>query len=252
MNGQPSWRGPNKGLQRFYFPQAFCESSAEVPYHLRHQLQHVLRLRSGDSIVVFDGTGRESVATLVQEGRQLRLQPQGIRCIQPPKPRLFLIQALIRPSNFELVVQKATELGVSVIQPVATRRTQPHHLSTTRVERWRKIAVEAAEQCGRADLPEILPPVEFARALSTFSAQDCKLIAYEREGDKSLASMLMDISSATEVALAVGPEGGFEGCEVDLAQRTGYQPVHLGPWRLRSETAAIAAISLIMMVLGSS
>lgn len=226
-------------------PQAFSDRLAELPPNLLHQLRDVLRLKSGDSVTVFDGNGKEGIAHLFFEARQGYLVVHEVFEVEPPRPCVVLLQALIRPANFELIVQKATELGVSVIQPVLSRHSQPYSPSPHKQQRWHKIAVEAAEQCGRAHLPRIEPPIALATALKKW-AYGLLLIAYEGEEHTLLPTALRGSHHEDRVTIAVGPEGGFAEDEVLVARATGYKPVSLGPWRLRSETAAIAALATIM------
>ncbi len=248
MVGLPSWRGQARGLHRFYMPHAFDEQPAELPPKLYHQFRNVLRLRSGDRVAVFDGAGWEALAEVQFRGRQGHIVVQEALRTEAPQPNVVLLQALIRPANFELVVQKATELGVSVIQPVVTQRAQRYTVSPQRWERWHRIAVEACEQCGRAHLPRIELPLDLPSALREW-ARPISLVAYEAEEKMPVVSALRGLRRENEVSVAIGPEGGFEADEVQLAVAAGYRPVSLGPWRLRSETAAIAAVAAIMMAL---
>jgi 16S rRNA (uracil1498-N3)-methyltransferase len=246
MTGSPSWRGRSKGLHRFYVPEAFADPPGELPAHLLHQLRNVLRLRAGERLVVFDGNGKEAIAQLLLQGRHGYLVVTDMLEVEPPRPCMILLQSLIRPTAFDLVLQKATELGVTVIQPVVSRRSLPQSTSPQKLQRWHRIAVEAAEQCGRAHLPKIEPPVHLEMALKEW-ASGLSLIAYEAEAQTTLASAVQELRMDQKVTMVIGPEGGFEDEEVRMAAAMGYRPVSLGPWRLRSETAAIAALAAIMM-----
>ena len=237
------------------------------------QIARVLRLRPGDEVSLFDDAGCEVVATLA------KVTPTAVtatvaRTLPPaaPLPVLQLYQALIRPNRFEWLIEKATELGATAITPVLTAHCQvrPAELGQQRAERWRRIATEAAEQCGRRTLPRLAEPLPFATALT--EASGLLLIAWEAEretatsigvavarwlagrpvatpSDETAAGATSDAAPA--VSLFVGPEGGFTAEEIAAARRQGAIAVSLGPFILRAETAALAALALASEALRS-
>ena len=220
-----------------------------------HYLARVLRLGVGDELVLFDGVNTEAVAAIVQVGPgSLEAKVSARRVMQPSAaPKLMLIQGLAKGDKLDFIVQKATELGVARISPVLTARSRGQldaRRAQAKRERWQKIARAAARQSARVDVPEITAIVSWEAALSEvppdalcllFSpAECCKLSLYKALSGKMPA----------DVALAIGPEGGFTNEEIELAQRRGFQAVGLGPRILRTETAALAALVVLGFVLG--
>lgn len=163
---------------------------------------------------------------------------------------LSLLLAVFKFDHLEWAVEKATELGVASIQPVLARRTEKHlaQASAKRVERWRRIALEAAKQSRRTDVPEVREPVALKAALEAESA-GCRILLSEVEQSVRLATALASAGQGA-VALAIGPEGGWAPEEMALFTTHGWQHVTLGPRILRAETAAIAAIAIASSCIG--
>jgi len=158
---------------------------------------------------------------------------------------LHLILAVFKFDHFEWAVEKATELGVGSITPVLARRTEKHlaQASAKRVERWRRIALEASKQSRRTDIPAVADPVPLKLALERETAAT-RILLSETEQELSLAAALQTYEPTAEIALAVGPEGGWTPEEMTLFTVHAWQHVTLGPRILRAETAAIAAIAI--------
>lgn len=156
-----------------------------------------------------------------------------------------LLLAVFKFDRMEWVIEKATELGVAAITPVITRRTEPHlaTASAKRVERWRKIAKEAAQQSRRADVPEIREPMKLKSVLDVADAR-MKIVLAEDEKTVTLGALLSEGKHADGVVMAVGPEGGWTPDELKLFSENGWLGATLGPTILRAETAAIAALAV--------
>ncbi|WP_026439703.1 16S rRNA (uracil(1498)-N(3))-methyltransferase [Acidocella facilis] len=202
-----------------------------------HYLANVMRLGKGDTIRVFNGQAGEWRARIAKISRKAAiLEPtQQIRA-PAPEPDAWLCFALLKRQKTDLVVEKATELGVSVIQPIITVRTNADHVN---LERLRSIATEAAEQCERLHLPEIRAPLPVMKLMAAWPAQRPLCIADERRD----AGLLGPASGPS--ALMVGPEGGFTDQELEAIARTPIiTRVSLGSRILRAETAAIAGLAL--------
>ncbi len=204
-----------------------------------HYLAKVMRLAPGDTLLVFNGLDGEWQARVEAVGKkEVRLRAQNLIRGQKLEPDCWLCFALLKRQKTDMVVEKATELGVSVIQPVITARTQGDHVN---LERLRAIAVEAAEQCERLAVPEIRPPVKLAQLMQAWPEGRALYLADERRTAK-LARF-----AAGPAALLIGPEGGFTGEEVE---GIGVPPlvtrVSLGARILRAETAAIAGLTLLL------
>jgi 16S rRNA (uracil1498-N3)-methyltransferase len=168
-----------------------------------------------------------------------------------PSVRLVLYQALIKGQRFDWVVEKGMELGVAGFVPIVSSRSlvRPAEASSARLERWRRVVVEAAEQSGRCRLPEISPPLTFDDACA--SAAGVRILPWEAEREASLGDLLAAQQQAVPVvSLFIGLEGGFPLEEVRLARRLGVRTVSLGQRILRAETAAIVAAALVLYELG--
>ena len=223
-----------------------------APIHLNEaqstQVRKVLRLKPGDQVIVFDGSGYEGVGRIVAFGRgdvQIELVGEPYSGIVPGPPMVELGVAMIKGDRFDLIIQKATELGVARIVPIETERcvvSLPADRVPSRLARWRRIATEALEQSGRADAVEVTEPADFERLLEQVDS-DLRLIAWERESSHSLASRVNP--SIRSITVLIGPEGGFTENEVRAAGEAGFDAVGLGPTILRSETAAIAVPAMI-------
>ena len=247
-------------MQRFFVsPGAFQGTRVVLQGDVAHQISAVLRMREGDTIVVLDDSGWEFEARLTQVGRTeatgeiLERRPAGAEL----RVRLTLFQSLLKRDNLEWVLQKCTEIGVAAFVPVVSQRTivsRPQDVSDSKIRRWRRIVVEAAEQSRRARLPVVHPVVRFEQAVAGMGGFDLSLIPWEEEKDAGLRATLAaakgEQRGPLSVALFVGPEGGFAGDEVALATAHGARPVTLGPRILRAETAAVVAVSLILYECG--
>ena len=234
---------------RFYVTESLAEGSVvTLPCDQSLQIAKVLRLRPSAEIVLFDGRGGEFPARLIEVSPEQTVVSTGPRVPgrAEPEPSIHLAPALLKADRFDWVVQKATELGVAAITPVFTERTVIS-LATDRAgrrrDRWQRIAVEAAEQCGRTRIPDVSEPIPFARLLGTIPAAPA-LLLWEDEREQSLAPVLA--GKGGSLLMVVGPEGGFTRGEVQSAIVAGAQTVSLGPLVLRSETAAIAGIAMIL------
>jgi 16S rRNA (uracil1498-N3)-methyltransferase len=238
--------------RRFFAPpNAFHKQTVTLTGDEAKHLRSVLRLKIGDEAFVFDGVGHEFKCTVVQMRRdEVELDHcQEVEPAQPESPlSLTLAVALLKGEKFDLVVQKATELGVTSIVPVMTRNADIHLRdvsdSQKRVTRWRRIALEAGKQCGRALVPEIELPVSFASLIAE-SESTIRLLFVERGGEQ-----LRPGASAESVVAVVGSEGGWADEELTLARDAGWQLVTLGGRILRAETAAITVCVLMQHLLG--
>ncbi|MFH0899483.1 MAG: 16S rRNA (uracil(1498)-N(3))-methyltransferase [Pseudomonadota bacterium] len=218
-------------------------------------LVRVLRLRPGDSLMLFDGEGKETVATVAEVDRALAkvvlhvAEPPAAKTTASPRSLLWLICSVLKGERMSLVVQKATELGVGRITPVFTERSIPQTdpgKASERVERWRRISREASRQCGRADTPridEIAPLREAARAVP---ADAWKVILFEGATESLLRNALPIALPPPAIAVvAIGPEGGFGPDDLAVARDTGFTVAGLGATILRAETAALATLAIL-------
>ena len=249
----PAASGPRP--PRFFVPpESFVDGRASLRGALAHQLRHVLRLRPGERIILLDDTGIEyetvldTVSADQCEGRIVaqRTSPGE------PQLRLTLCAALLKQDKFEWLLQKGVELGVAAFQPLVTERCVAGEVGASRLERWRRIVVEAAEQSERGRIPVLTTVQTFGGAIVRAAQSALALIAYEGERDQTLQAVLRAHAapSPTAINFFVGPEGGFAPAEIELARAHGVVPVTLGPRILRGETASLAAAAAIFYELG--
>ncbi|MCX5643849.1 MAG: 16S rRNA (uracil(1498)-N(3))-methyltransferase [Phycisphaerae bacterium] len=219
-----------------------------------HQVRHVLRLGSGDAIVVLDDRGAEYDVTLTTVGSKEAVgRVTGTRdAAGEPAVQLTLFQSLLIREKFEWVLQKATEVGAAQIVPVLTARSlvRTKQIEENKLDRWRRIVVEAAEQSHRGRIPKIEPAIPFGDVFSRFVGFDRFLIAAPFQ-TATLHDALQGIGRQDpSIALMIGPEGGFTDEEVATAREKGAVAVGLGPRVLRTETAAVVASALVLYELG--
>ncbi len=214
-----------------------------------HHITHVLRTRMGEHLVACasDGVVYEGEMTAAGAEVLLRVTQTGTVDTEPPY-RAAVYQALVKGDKMETVIQKAVELGAAVIVPVATSRAVvklDEKDAKKKVERWQKIAQEAAKQCGRGIIPTVAMPMSFREAVKQAAADALPLFCYEGEGTVPLPTLYRQREDPTTVSLFVGPEGGFSDEEAAFARACGMQMCGLGRRILRTETAALFVLSCL-------
>lgn len=218
------------------------------------QMRRVLRLGPGDLVGAFDGSGQEYLVRLTATAATGAVGEIEATAERASEPRLAirLAQALLPRDRFELVLQKGTEVGVAGFVPLVTERSlvPAGALGAERLERWRRIVQEAAEQSGRTRVPRVEAPVRLAELLG--DARGPLLLAWEREAARGPRRALAEIGPrlAGELTLVVGPEGGFGPAEIEAAVAAGALTVSLGPRILRAETAGPILAALALYALG--
>ncbi len=221
---------------------------ARLTGSIYHYLCHVLRLKVGEQLILVDNWGTRYSSQIRQiTSTEVICDIESQEVLSPVSrsgTQLTLIYGLARKARTELVWQKATELGVDKIIPVICQRSISRPEQTAHKQgRWQEIIKQAARQSGRASLPELLPPSPWAIALSQLSPDAVRLIAHCDCPPLQNYQPLLEAMPA-EVILAIGPEGGFTPEEVAQAESQQFNPVSLGPLVLRTETAAIAFLTL--------
>ena len=241
---------PAKGSStRVYVPMSLC-ADAIVPLSLpqAHHLRHVLRLADGTLVSLFNGSDGEWIGRLChtdRRGASVHLREQT----RPPLrlTGVYLLPAVIQRDRLERLVEKATELGVSGIEPMITDRTQPVRVN---VERLSLIAEQAASQCGRLDVPVIREPVHLNTTLAAWPA-DRRLLAAVEVGPARAVAAAIQALIPGPVALLTGPEGGFTRRELDVFNELKFvQPVSLGDRLLKADTAALAVLAIWQALAG--
>jgi len=215
---------------------------------LKH-ISKVLRMAPGDKVMLCDGEGYQYLAEISEITKDCaRLEIlNGERCAAEPSRRITLYQGLPKGDKMELIVQKCVELGISEIVPVAAERSivkiKPGEFGGKRT-RYQRVAYEAAKQCGRGRISEVADLTTFKAADMT--RHDLIIIAYEDEKGTTLKSLLRANMQAGDIAIVIGPEGGLDPSEVELLIQKGGKAVTLGPRILRTETAGMAALAMIL------
>jgi len=232
---------------RRFFCDSIIEQTAVIAGDDAHHIARVLRMKTGDSLSLCDGCGREYAAEICiisPDSVTCKLGTAAVSDAESPC-RATLFQCLPKSGKFETIVQKCTELGVFAIVPVVSARcvVVPGNDFQKKIDRYRRVALEAAKQSRRAMVPEVLPLTKISdvdpRAFNLF------LIAYEEEATLSLKAALRQVERPESVALLIGPEGGLEAAEVDRLTEKGAVPVSLGKRILRTETAGMAMLAQV-------
>jgi 16S rRNA (uracil1498-N3)-methyltransferase len=215
---------------------------------LRH-IRTVLRKRPGDTLLLLDGEGTEYTATIVRmEKSEIYAEIASVVKKVIRQPLITLGQGLPKSDKMDWIVQKATELGVSAIVPLITERTIVKAKDEgKRLSRWRKIAREAAMQSNRPDIPRIGDIKIFHDFIMTLDPGPMTLLLFPwEEGTEPIKNVLRQKTGVRNIIVLIGPEGGFSSVEAEMAKEKGFHLVSLGPNILRTETAAVAVLSMIL------
>jgi 16S rRNA (uracil1498-N3)-methyltransferase len=233
-------------LRRFFIPpESVHDDMAVLPAAEARHLRNVLRLRFGETVEVFDGTGRGYTGVVEFHGADVHILGLVKLPSREPAVRLTVAAALVKPARFEWMLEKATELGVCEIIPLRTRFSEvsfPDIKISSRRDRWERIVTEASKQCGRFTVPRVRPPIDFdpfiaAEEFSRYS----RILFYEKSSDLWRPETDPHLE---QTILCIGPEGGWEDREIVRATAAGFAIHGLGPLTLRAETAVIAAVSI--------
>lgn len=230
-------------MRRFYAPpKNFHDETVSLSHEETRHLRDVLRLSVGETVHVFDGDGRE-FSCRIDEIKKRETILQIVKEVRPSAPvsnlDLTLAVALLKGEKFDLVVQKSVELGVTKFVPLTAKRTDIKlKESDKRHMRWQKIALEAAKQCGRADLMKIEKPLSFEQFLPV--ADGSKILFAEKGGEA-----FSKIKKDKKITAVIGCEGGWEDSEIESAKTFGFQVVTFGGRILRAETAAISIAAIL-------
>lgn len=246
--------------------RAFCSPSDPAPAEIRlspeesHHLVVVNRCGRGDPVVAFDGRGREWLTECADPSKSATVL--RVKQAHPAATRAFaltLAQALPKGATMDDIVRQATEVGAARIVPLLSERTQVHldgDRADKKVEKWHTTSIEAAKQCGNPWLPEITPLTKFDAFVSNAKDYDLRLVASLHAGTTTLKKALGTYTAKhghapRSAVWLVGPEGDFSPMEMTAAITAGFVPVTLGPLVLRSDTAALYALSILSNELGS-
>ena len=218
-----------------------------------NHIRNVLRMNPGEEVNVTDGSGEKvyrcAIASIGEDKVELNIMWAQENGMELPS-KIYLFQGLPKSDKMELIIQKAVELGVYEIIPMATARAVvklDQKKAAAKVKRWQAISESAAKQSKRLLIPEVKEPVKFSEALKLASDLDVRLIPYElAEGMDGTRRIIQSVKPGQSVAVFIGPEGGFEEAEVELAKEAGFQAITLGRRILRTETAGMTVLSILM------
>ncbi|MEL7189250.1 MAG: 16S rRNA (uracil(1498)-N(3))-methyltransferase [Pseudomonadota bacterium] len=244
MPATPAW--PPKTAPRLFVDDELAMGLAlQLEGQQAHYLGKVMRVKAGDAVIVCDNITGEWAARVTDVAKR-SVSVEVVEHLRPREdvPDLWLCPALLKKDRFDLVLEKATELGTARIQPVITRRCVADKLN---LDRARTVTIEAAEQCARTALPEVGEPLKLGELLKDWP-EDRALFFADEEGGEPAAEAFC---ASEKVAILIGPEGGFDDAErAAIRAHPQATPISLGPRILRGETAAIAALSIWMAEAG--
>lgn len=225
----------------------------DLPEAAAAHLSRVLRLQTGDECVLFTGDGSDYACSIVATGkRSVRVRIGTPAQVPRESPlRIVLLQGIARGEKMDLILQKATELGVTQVRPLMSQRSEVKldaERAARRLVHWRQVVVAACEQSGRAVVPAVLAPIALGAAVQDLGEGELRL-TLDPVGTLSLASLGPHLVDRTLV-LAVGPEGGWSPLDRQQLHSAGFLGLRLGPRILRTETAALAAIAALQAQFG--
>ena len=234
---------------RFYVPVSYpIGKTIALPEKTAHHASRVLRMREGDSAVLFDGQGNEAQVKLHFFADRTEAEIVSVaQSTTESQLKITLIQALVSQEKLDWILEKTTELGVKRIIITPTERSVTkldEKRLTKRLEQWKKTVQAACEQCGRSFFSEVIYSPTLQKALETGQSEHNILLA-----PGSSANLVFQ-PEGTSITFAVGPEGGFSNQEIELAHEMGYQSTLLGPRILRTETAGLTAVAIAQWQLG--
>lgn len=239
-------------ISRFYLSSLPPHAKVvELPLEAAHHAAKVLRLQAGDAIVLFDGTGGEYPAIISQIGKQrvtAEIGPWQARECESPLD-ITLVQALSSGDKMDFTLQKAVELGITAIHPIASERSVVKlsgERAEKRVRHWQQVVVSACEQCGRNRVPEVASILSLSDWLGKPAIPGVRLTL----APEAPANLRELPRPGAPITLLIGPEGGLAPAEIKAAASCGFTPVRLGPRVLRTETAALAALAAMQAVWG--
>jgi len=236
-------------FHRFFLPDAAHRTPLALTGREAHHALDVMRLRRGDALTILDGAGSQFICDIATTSRERVVLTVKEKRFTPPPPCAITLLAAIPKGKIEDIIEKATELGAARIVPLLTGRTvvqiKPDE-AAGKVEKWRRIAIEAVKQCGSPWLPQIEPPLTPQQFLSRQVAFELPLVASLQPGSRRPRELFREFQQPPRsVAVWVGPEGDFTPEEYDVIRAAGTFPITLGPLVLRADTAAIYCLSLL-------
>jgi 16S rRNA (uracil1498-N3)-methyltransferase len=238
-------------MHRFFVPSEWIENDPIIfQDEIVHQMKNVLRIKAGEEVELLDNKGKEFLVRIEIDKDRWSGKIVEKRVVEgEPRIHLNLLFALTQREKVEWILQKATEIGVSRLIPLVTERSLVREVDSinSKIERWRSILKEAAEQSGRGLIPILEGAASFSQGLDYIEQLDLALIAWEEEKKEGLKEILQS-GDHQKIGVMIGPEGGFSEEEHQQAINRGWKSVTLGKRVLRMETAALVACALIVNI----
>lgn len=237
-------------IRLFVDLELHVDADIALPDFAANHAVRVLRLRDGDAVTLFNGDGQDYAGKLALGKRETRVRVTQVQAVDNESPlAITLVQAIARGEKMDLILQKATELGVAKIVPVITERTEvklDDDRADKRIVHWQRVLESACEQCGRAQIPVVESPLTLERSARLFADSDeLKLVLHPDNGQA-----ISTLPAMTQVAIAIGPEGGFSDRDLGVLDQAGFRRITLGPRILRTETAGLATITALQTRFG--
>ncbi|OGF82347.1 hypothetical protein A3B18_00120 [Candidatus Giovannonibacteria bacterium RIFCSPLOWO2_01_FULL_46_13] len=223
-------------MQRFYIEKEIGPSGVTLPKEILHQMKSVLRMKPGEKIILFDGSGYDFISEFDGEGAKV---VEKVLNRRESERKIYLFQSVLKKDNMEWIFQKGTELGIFEFVPVLSARSIKKDFNEARAN---KIIKEAAEQSGRGILPKVHEVMDFKKALEFVQEERLSGVIADPNSKKHISETLKE----SKMALFVGPEGGFTEEEISETKEHGFKAVSLGKLQLRAETAAIVASAFLV------
>jgi 16S rRNA (uracil1498-N3)-methyltransferase len=243
-------------MRRFFIdPDTEINDEILLSRRETHHIKKVLRLGPGTRLQLLDGQGNTHDAEIIALGKNAQLKIHASTHVEGDKTPLRVCQSVLKGQKMELLIQKCTELGVTLFTPYYSERSQIKKADLGKIakkqERWQRIIEEACKQCNNPIMMRLAPLVSYEEMLQTEASDVQKLLFWEEEPQKNSLHSSPPRADGKGLQIVFGPEGGFPKEEVDLARDTGFQILSLGPRILKAETANIAAVSIIQHLLGN-
>jgi 16S rRNA (uracil1498-N3)-methyltransferase len=244
-----------RSVHRFFAPGFAVNQDVELPDEEAQHLARVLRMKPGDAIAIFDGKGHESLARVETVGARrvvVRATEPRQAAAEPPIP-LTLAQALLKGDKMDRVIRDAVMLGVAAVQPFVSKRTEvPRAALRTgvRQERWDRTVVSSVKQCGRAVVPPVLDPIDFGEMLRNTAGRTRLMFVEPSAATTGTVRELRSFEGSRPVnpMIVIGPEGGWDGAEVEAAVEAGVTLVTFGSRTLRADAAGAAALAVFQFL----
>lgn len=231
------------------------EDKVKIGGELLKHLRDSLRVQKGEKIICVDEDANKYTVVATHIRKDILIGHIIGKIVREKGPAVYIhiVQAIPKGPKLDFIIQKSTELGVNAITPVISERSivrVEKERTAERLTRWKRIALESAQQSDRWDVPEISPPLTLRDFISSFRKADLNLLLWEGEKRQGIKDVLKDVQDARSAIILIGPEGGFSTGEVEMAVEGGFTPVSLGELTLRTETAPIVALSILQYEFG--